>query len=74
METFALVLLVFSTNCAKSSGFYISSENYTWHEAVRNPPCHIVGMTNESIDAFSLINADTQVTLYLPLYHCNTFV
>ena len=64
METFALVLLVLSIRCAKSSGFYITNENYTWHEAVRNPPCHIVGMTNKSVDAFSLINADTQVFLY----------
>ena len=70
METFALVLLVFSISCAKSSGFYVTTKRYTWHDAVRNPPCHIVGMTNESIVAFSLIDADREVIIYYLIILC----
>ena len=56
MEILFYISLMCFTICVRSSMFYLTNTTYTWHEAVRNPPCHIVGMTQESIDAFSLID------------------
>ena len=48
--------------------FYITEKNYTWQEAVDNPPCHIVGMTKESRDRYT--NDDDLQQSVRVFYYC----
>ena len=54
MELLRYLLLMFlNIRNVRPSGFYITNATYTWHEAIDNPPCHMIGMTRESIDALT---------------------
>ena len=43
-----LLHLTFMVSSIQTWNFYISEDEYTWNAAVNNPPCHIVGMNEES--------------------------
>ena len=63
MDSFIFLLLVGCSRCGMSTEFFITNATYTWQEAVDNPPCHMVGMTQESRDTFALLNLKSQVII-----------